>query len=65
MTRVLRIAAVLALPLVFGGCAVVSIAGTAVGVAATATGVAVNATVGAARAVGSAVGAVAGSGEAK
>ena len=46
---------VLASTLLLSGCAVVSVAGTAVGLAATAAGVAVDATVGTAKVVGGAL----------
>jgi hypothetical protein len=45
--------------IILGGCAVVTVASTAVGVATTAAGVAVDATVGAVKLTGKAVGAAA------
>ena len=49
------LALLLASPLVLSGCAVASVAGTAVGLAATAASVAVDATVGTAKVVGGAL----------
>lgn len=55
-TRLLALAAFVSI--FTSGCAVVSVASTAVGVAATGVGLAVDATVGTVKAVGSAAGAV-------
>ena len=49
----------LAAPLLYSGCAVVTVTGAAVGVAATGAGLAVDAAVGAVKLTGKAVGAVA------
>jgi hypothetical protein len=58
MEYLIRAAFILFASTVLGGCAVVSVASTAVGVAATGAGLAVDAAVGTVKAVGSVAGAV-------
>ena len=60
MTRSLRLAALIAVAAVLGGCAVITVAGTAASLAITAGSLAVDAAVGTVKLTGAAVGAAAG-----